>query len=227
MTGQRMTPAARAVFRGGFAHAIRLGHRHLGASICCSRSSRAITRLPSSCGRTGCGRTESRSRWRGSGAAASSAALTSPRSRPSGSTSTPCASARWPASARRGWPGRAGAVEANAAARPAGLARWLPGIARTPPGAWDRGVAQGGTLHGGAFLPHSPDLGELLRGAQQAGLLEPAAPLDVPQLAVGLLSVTGGAVPTVLAALGVRPAALRAAVSGNRGAGRGVGSVMA
>jgi len=33
------------------------------------------------------------------------------------------------------------------------------------------------------------------------------------QLAVGLLSVTGGAVPQVLAALGVRPSALRAAVA--------------
>jgi len=30
MTGQRMTPAALAVFRGGFENAIRLGHRHLG-----------------------------------------------------------------------------------------------------------------------------------------------------------------------------------------------------
>src|ERR1700722_10482667 len=28
--GRRMTPEARAVFRGGFAHALRLGHRHLG-----------------------------------------------------------------------------------------------------------------------------------------------------------------------------------------------------
>jgi hypothetical protein len=25
-----MTPGARAVFRGGFEHAVRLGHRHLG-----------------------------------------------------------------------------------------------------------------------------------------------------------------------------------------------------
>jgi hypothetical protein len=53
----------------------------------------------------------------------------------------------------------------------------------------------------------------LLRGAREAGLLEPAAPLDVPQLGVGLLSVTGGSVPQVLAALGVRPAAARAAVA--------------
>jgi hypothetical protein len=71
----------------------------------------------------------------------------------------------------------------------------------------------GGALGDGVFLPHSPDVGELLRGAQEAGLLEPAAPLDVRRLAIGLLSVTGGAVPPVLAALGVRGPALRAAVA--------------
>jgi hypothetical protein len=53
----------------------------------------------------------------------------------------------------------------------------------------------------------------LLRGARAAGLLEPAAPLDLRQLAVRLLSVAGGPVPHVLAALGVRPSALRAAVA--------------
>ena len=77
------------------------------------------------------------------------------------------------------------------------------------------------------FLPHSPDVGELLRGAQEAGLLEPAAPLDVRRLAIGLLSVTGGAVPPVLAALGVRAAGPAGGGGGNRGAGRGVRSVMA
>jgi hypothetical protein len=41
----------------------------------------------------------------------------------------------------------------------------------------------------------------------------PAAPLDQQRLAIGLLSVTGGAVPPVLAALGVRAPALRAAVA--------------
>jgi len=56
-------------------------------------------------------------------------------------------------------------------------------------------------------------VGEFLSAAQLAGLLEPSAPLDVPHLAVGLLSVTGGAVPPVLAALGVDPPALRAAVA--------------
>ena len=110
---------------------------------------------------------------------------------------------------------RAGrAVGADGAGRrAAGAARWLPGVARTQPGVWHAGVSHGGALDGGVFLPHSPDLGELLRGAREAGLLEPAAPLDVPQLAIGLLSITGGAVPPVLAALGVRPSVLRAAVA--------------
>jgi hypothetical protein len=106
-----------------------------------------------------------------------------------------------------------GAVGANQAARRAGPARWRPGIARTQPGAWQAGMAHGGASDDGVFLPHSPDLGELLRGAQAAGLLEPGAPLDLPQLAVRLLSVTGGAVPPVLAALGLRPSALRTAVA--------------
>ena len=88
-----------------------------------------------------------------------------------------------------------------------------PGHRAHPPGAWDRGLAHGGAVDGRVFLPHSPDVGELLRGAQEAGLLEPAAPLDVRRLAIGLLSVTGGPVPPVLAALGVRGPALRAAVA--------------
>ena len=71
----------------------------------------------------------------------------------------------------------------------------------------------GGAWDGRLFLPHSPDVGELLSETREAGLLEPAAPLDVPQLAVGLLSVTGGAVPSMLAALGARGPALRAAVA--------------
>jgi hypothetical protein len=213
MTGQRMTPAALAVFRGGFAHAIRLGHRHLGcehlllalvagdhpAAVVLRAHGLRPDRVEEQVARLGGGGI-----FGGldeSSLAAIGIDLDAVRER---------------ALASFGAEGlaRAGrAVEANAAARPAGVARWLPGVARTQPGAWKRGIGHGGALHDGVFLPHSPDLAELLRGAQQAGLLEPAAPLDVPQLAVGLLAVTGGAVPPVLAALDVRPAALRAAVT--------------
>jgi hypothetical protein len=213
MTGQRMTPAALAVFRGGFGHAIRLGHRHLGcehlllalvtgdhpAAVVLRAHGLRPDRVEEQVARLGGGGI-----FGGldeSSLAAIGIDLDAVRER---------------ALASFGAEGlaRAGrAVEANAAARPAGLARWLPGVARTQPGAWKRGIGHGGALDGGVFLPHSPDLAELLRGAQQAGLLEPAAPLDVPQLAVGLLSAADGAVPTVLAALDVRPAALRAAVT--------------
>lgn len=44
-------------------------------------------------------------------------------------------------------------------------------------------------------------------------LLEPGAPYDVPQLAVGLVSETRGAVPLLLAALDAHPAALLAALA--------------
>lgn len=78
---------------------------------------------------------------------------------------------------------------------------------------WQAGGLHGGVLHEAVFLPHSPDMGEFLHAARLAGLLEHDAPLDVPQLAVGLLSVADGALPQVLAALGVRAPALRAAIA--------------
>jgi hypothetical protein len=213
MTGHRMTPAARAIFRAGFAHAIRLGHRHVGcehlllALVASDHPAAAVLRahglrpdrVEEQLVRLGGGGT-----FGGLDESSLSAIgidLDAVRER---------------ALASFGPEGlaRAGrAVGADAAARRAGLARWLPGIARTPPGAWDRGVVQGGALDGRVFLPHSPDVGELLRNAREAGLLEPAAPLDVRRLALGLLSVTGGLVPPVLAALGVRAPTLRAAVA--------------
>jgi hypothetical protein len=87
-----------------------------------------------------------------------------------------------------------------------------PNPARGTP-QWRTAARRAAARRAATFPPALPDLGELLRGALEAGLLKPAAPLDVPQLAVGLLSVTGGAVPQVLAALGVRPTAARAMVA--------------
>src|ERR1700722_9484680 len=113
---------------------------------------------------------------------------------------------------RHHWPPKRG-LRAPAARAGRGRSDGCLRAARAQPGAWHAAVAHGGAAGGRVFLPHSPDLGELLRGAREAGLLDPAAPLDVPQFAVGLLSVTGGLVPQVLAALGVRPTAVRAAVA--------------
>jgi Clp amino terminal domain, pathogenicity island component len=204
---RRMTPAAQAVFRGGFEHAVRLGHRHLGsehlllALVASDHPAAAVLRAH---GLRPDLVEEQLIRLEGgifggldeSSLSAIGIDLEAVRERA-------LASFGPEALARAG-----SAVEADAAARRAGSARWVPGAGRTQPG-----VRHGGVWDGGQFLPHSPDVGELLRGAQEAGLLEPAAPLDVPQLAVGLLSVAGGMVPQVLTALGVDAAALRAAVA--------------
>jgi hypothetical protein len=210
-----MTPGARAVFRGGFEHAVRLGHRHLGcehlllALVAGDHPAAAVLRAH---GLRPDRVEEQLVRLGGGGGifggldesslAAIGIDLDAVRQRALASFGPEALS-------------RAGrAVGADGAGRrAAGAARWVPGVARTPPGVWDHGVLPGGALDRGVFLPHSPDVGELLRGAQEAGLLEPAAPLDVRRLALGLLSVTGGLVPPVLAALGVRAPTLRAAVA--------------
>jgi hypothetical protein len=210
----RMTPGARAVFRGGFGHAVRLGHRHLGtehlllALVAGDHPAAAVLRAY---GLRPDRVEEQLVRITGDGIfggldesslSAIGIDLEAVRQRA-------LASFGPEALARAG-----SAVGADGAGRrAAGAARWLPSIARTSPGAWDAGVVHGGAVDGRVFLPHSPDVGELLRAARAAGLLEPAAPLDVQRLAIGLLSVTGGPVPLMLAALGVRGPALRAAVA--------------
>jgi hypothetical protein len=214
-----MTPGARAVFRGGFGHAIRLGHRHLGsehlllALVAGDHPAAAVLRAH---GLRPDRIEEQLVRLGGGGIfggldesslAAIGIDLEAVRERA-------LASFGPEALARAGRAvGADGAGADGAGRRAAGAARWVTGVARTPPGAWDHAVLHGGALDGRVFLPHSPDVGELLRGAREAGLLEPTAPLDVRRLAVGLLSVTGGAVPPVLAALGVHAPAVRAAVA--------------
>jgi Clp amino terminal domain, pathogenicity island component len=207
-----MTPGALAVFRGGFEHAVRLGHRHLGcehlllALVAGDHPAAGVLRAH---GLRADRFEEQLVRLGGGGIfggldesslSAIGIDLGTVRQRAL-ATFGPEALAR---------AGRA--VEADGAGRRAGSARWLPGVARTQPGVWHGGVSHGGALDGGVFLPHSPDVGELLRVPRSDGLLEPGAPYDVPHLAVGLVSVAGGAVPPLLAALDARPAVLRAAV---------------
>ena len=211
---QRMTTDARAVFRGGFAHAIRLGHRHLGCEHLLLALTEADHEVAAVLRAHGLRpeRVEGQLVRLGGGGifggldesslSAIGIDLDAVRDRALASFG-PDALAQ---------AGRA--VGASVAARRVASARWVPSVTRTQPGAWQAGVSHGGALDGRVFLPHSPDLGELLRRARAAGLMEPAAPLAVPQLALGLLSVTDGSVPSVLAALGVRPSALRAAVAG-------------
>jgi Clp amino terminal domain, pathogenicity island component len=227
--GQRMTPGARAVFRGGFEHAVRLGHRHLGsehlllALVAGDHPAAAVLRAH---GLRPERVEEQLVRLGGDGIfggldesslSAIGIDLEAVRQRALASFGPEAlARAGSAVGADGAGPDGAGADGAGpdgAGRRAGGAARWVPGVARTSPGAWHRGVSPGGALDGRVFLPHSPDVGELLDAARAAGLLEPAAPLDVRRLAIGLLSVTGGTVPPMLAALGVRAPALRAAVA--------------
>jgi len=215
----RMTPDARAVFRGGFGHAVRLGHRHLGSEhllLALVEGDHPAAAVLRAHGLRPDRVEEQLVRLGGGGIfggldesslSAIGIDLEAVRHRALASFG-PEALARAGSAV-----GAAGAVGAGGAGRRAGAARWVPGVARTPPGAWDLGVVDGGAMDGRVFLPHSPDIGEFLRNAREAGLLEPVAPLDVRRLTLGLLSVTGGPVPPVLAALGVRAAVLRAAVA--------------
>jgi hypothetical protein len=201
----RMTPAVAAVFRGGFEHAVRFGHRHLGCEhllLALVESDHEVAASLRAYGLRPDLVKEQVLRLAGDGLfggldedslTAIGIDLDAVRERALASFGAEALS-------------RASvAIGADRAGRrPPGSARWVPGgPRRTLPGVW----------HGGAFLPHSPDVAELLRVPRPDGLLEPGAPFDVPQLAIGLVSVTGGAVPQVLAALGIDAEALRAAVA--------------
>jgi hypothetical protein len=202
-----MTPGARAVFRGGFEHAVRLGHRHLGSEhlllALVAGDHPAATVLRAHGLRPDLVEQQLVRLEGGIFGGLDDSSLSAIGIDLDAVRERALASFGPEALARAGR-----AVGADAASRRAGSVRWVPGVGRTQPGGW-----HGGAWDGRVFLPHSPDVGELLRGMREAGLLEPAAPLDVPQLAVGLLSATGGAVPPMLAALGIRAAALRAAVA--------------
>jgi hypothetical protein len=197
----RMTPAVHAIFRGGFERAVELGHRHLGCEhllLALVESDQPAASVLRARGLHPAAVREHLVRLAGSAVfddldadalTAVGIDLDAIRERALASLGPDTLS-------------RAGA--AVAADRPSGKRRWVrAAVARTEPGAWD----------GGVFLPHSPDLGELLDAAQLAGLLEPSAPLDAPALAGFLLSARRGPVPALLAALGVDAPALRAAVA--------------
>ena len=208
-----MTPAALAVFRCGFEHAVRLGHPSLGCEhllLALTESEHPIAaRLRAHGLRPDLVREQLTARAGGAvfgdlDAAALTAIgidLEAVRAQalasfgPEGLSRAGAAIAA-DAALQTGQPGHRATGAGWSARRPAA-------VARTGPGAWDRGT----------FRPHSPDLGELLDAAHRRGLLEPTAPVGLPDLAVGVLSVGGGAVPTVLTALGLDAPTLRAAVA--------------
>jgi ATP-dependent Clp protease ATP-binding subunit ClpA len=94
---------------------------------------------------------------------------------------------------------------AGDAVHPRGLggSRWDPRPRRVGPG-----------MHvGGVFLPHSPDVINMMRTAFAERDTRHDAQVGVDTLALGVLSCTTGLVPQVLAALGVGADVLRAAVT--------------
>jgi ATP-dependent Clp protease ATP-binding subunit ClpA len=87
---------------------------------------------------------------------------------------------------------------------------------------WDPRRRGGGPgIHaGGVFLPHAPDVVQLMRTAFAERDARHDAQIGVGVIALGVLSCTKGLVPPILAALGVSAQELRAAVA-ERGAETG------
>jgi ATP-dependent Clp protease ATP-binding subunit ClpA len=84
---------------------------------------------------------------------------------------------------------------------------------------WDPRPRVGIHAHG-VFLPHSPDVVQVMRTAFAERDARHDAQIGVDVLALGVLSCTKGLVPPILAALGVSAHELRAAVA-ERGAETG------
>jgi hypothetical protein len=69
----------------------------------------------------------------------------------------------------------------------------------------------------GVFLPHGPGAGQALLGARrEAQARHPAGPAGPEDLALGILAVSEGLVPTVLSRLAVSVPALSAAIAARR-----------
>jgi Clp amino terminal domain, pathogenicity island component len=106
-----------------------------------------------------------------------------------------------------------GAVRARAEAAfgPVALAR-AERATRQEPGPFRRWPwPRAGAEQDGVFLPHTPDAVLLLSGLR-AVQLRTGTPANAEHLALGLLALTEGPVPPILAALGASAPALRAAV---------------
>jgi ATP-dependent Clp protease ATP-binding subunit ClpA len=69
-----------------------------------------------------------------------------------------------------------------------------------------------GAERDGVFLPHTSGVGQILQNARREAQAWHHTQIGVEHLALGLLAVSGGPVPPILAALGVSAPALRAAI---------------
>ena len=78
---------------------------------------------------------------------------------------------------------------------------------------WDPRRTGPGIHADGVFLPHSPDVVQVMRTAFAERATRHDAQIGVDVLALGVLSCTAGLVPPILAALGISAHDLRAAVA--------------
>jgi ATP-dependent Clp protease ATP-binding subunit ClpA len=69
-----------------------------------------------------------------------------------------------------------------------------------------------GAERDGVFLPHAPDVEQARRSASGEAHARRDTQIGAEHLALGLLAVTDGPVPAILAALGVSVPALRATI---------------
>jgi hypothetical protein len=84
--------------------------------------------------------------------------------------------------------------------------------AHRPP-AWFDLRPRSGAGRKGAFLPHTPGAGQALLRARREAQARPAdEPAGVADLAVGIIAIGEGLVPSILLALGVSGPALRTAI---------------
>jgi len=159
---QRMTPGARAVFRGGFEHAVRLGHRHLGSEhllLALVEGDHPAAAILREHGLRPDRVEEQLVRLGGGGIfggldesslSAIGIDLDAVRERALASFGPEALSRA----------GRAVGTD-GAGRRAAGPARWVPGVARTPPGVWHDGVLHGGALDGRVFPAALPRRGRI------------------------------------------------------------------
>ncbi len=196
-TVQRLTPGARAIPMGAFEHAVRLGHPYVGCEhflLALAGADHPAAAVLREHGVTPERVEEQVTRLAGGGLfgdldrnalAAVGIDVDAVRDRMAESFGQQALS-------------RA----SHAAHRKAAVSRWDP--RRRGPGVHRDGI----------FLPHGTGVGQCLHQAHLEELARHDTQIGVEHLALGLLSVTEGLVPPILAALEVSASELRAAIAG-------------
>ncbi len=90
------------------------------------------------------------------------------------------------------------------------LTRAARAVHRKPPWFDPRPVSF--AARAGVFLPHGPGVNQALAGARREAAARHAAQADVEHLALGILAVTEGLVPSILSRLGTSGPALSSAI---------------